>query len=784
LDVVLGGIDLFWETQRIPIRRIVIHPKYNSSSFKNDIALMELSVPANTTNPLIRPICLPVTPELRPVDFANLKVTVFVPMRVNYVNETECRAKYAKVAQNVFLDEKQFCAQTLEEDSKYCTALTSGVPLNQVQTFGVHERYFLRGFDLYMQSCNATVPSIYIDVNEYLDWILYNMKYCGADDEGSNGASLEADWGSLQQQQGNEKLTLFNMTDCGLAEPFDQTSNRYPNMPWIGWLHTHPGVTVADLKDDSLAVLINRRYALAAAAIMQNKSQWRFITLGSLGNYFACRNDRCERYTQEMDVRGITVHPSFTKHPRQHDIALIEFWQSPDPKNRYIRPICLPFTESMRHGAPLALIVSTINLFFTENRQLQQLTVASCQQQFAQNGRTVKREDISLCAALADVERQSRVSIVPGAPLQAMLQFGGHKRHFLRGLNYAPNRTVSAYENLNVYLPYLFTDIHPYLDWMLDSMSVKPRQNLLGGSGNLLAPLEEHYLGTAQDLRLPIRNAAKRRLFNFKNCGTDVPHSLSSSEHGGVNVTHQWFGGTSSDFPYGECVVTLISEWYLLGSASCLKNYSKPIILRMQAHDPSQSFPIQRIILHPQYQRGDLDNNIALVQLAKPVNSNRTHFKPVCLPITGQLRTSSYNTSHLVTVGTLSDTHRGKGFDSRTVGATVGDRWVDISYCQKRWKRMTGRRSSASCIYSLPLSDGEYYEQLDGAPIYSVESFNNIDRHFLRGIALTGVAFYDVPAPIYFLEIDSYLDWILDSMDETLHLRELSYSLNEKLVFS
>uniref|UniRef100_A0A182MY32 Peptidase S1 domain-containing protein n=1 Tax=Anopheles dirus TaxID=7168 RepID=A0A182MY32_9DIPT len=391
-------------TDNFVIPRVIIHPKYKSTSQEDNIALIEL------LNPVLEPICIPVTPRMRTNSYANLSMIVIKKgllesTPVSYVNRTACAEMLASESFSLMQNNKQLCARMPPEDSSDCRPFITGSPLHQIRMVGRVQRIFLRGFVLHLQSCDSTKPSVYIDINEHMDWLLYSMR--DDDKDRTESTSLESDWNGLMQT-GKPSLMLFDMYSCGLSASLFRPENRYPNVPWIGWLHEQRPLTLTDVSLDRIAILIQDYYALASAEMVENKTQWRYLTFGAVGNYLTCPKDKdCERYVRLVSVKDITIHPNFTKHPLRHNVALIEFSTRLTLDHEFIRPICLPFTESTRSSQPITWATSAINMFHTEYRKLTLLNLTDCKQQFVQDGITINQSDISICAIDSSGDRQS-----------------------------------------------------------------------------------------------------------------------------------------------------------------------------------------------------------------------------------------------------------------------------------------------------------------------------------------------------------------------------------------
>ncbi|EAA43286.4 AGAP012277-PA, partial [Anopheles gambiae str. PEST] len=172
-------------SQQRRIKNFIIHPKFDRTNDVNNIALIELLTPADTSQVNVKPICVPVTSELRTNAKRNLHVAVLsstgnslktVPIR--YVESVECRRQYAdsKLALNL---ENSFCTEIAnKQDAQHCFSMTEGTPLHEIRMINGVERYFLRGFKLLGSICDSkALPTVFSNAEAYLDWILYNMKY-------------------------------------------------------------------------------------------------------------------------------------------------------------------------------------------------------------------------------------------------------------------------------------------------------------------------------------------------------------------------------------------------------------------------------------------------------------------------------------------------------------------------------------------------------------------------------------------------------------------------------
>uniref|UniRef100_A0A182MY39 Peptidase S1 domain-containing protein n=1 Tax=Anopheles dirus TaxID=7168 RepID=A0A182MY39_9DIPT len=739
----------FWVEKQI--QRVIIHPKFDNATYANDIALIELYHPANMTSPQSRPICLPVTPAMRKSSFDNLYSPLYTPIILTaHMNNTECMAKHT-FARSI-LQVSQFCVG-FENSDKTEHLWVRGTPVLQKRTRGNKEQFFLQGFQTQRYVSNFSNVHVFTDTNKYIDWILYNMKFNNGTE---NGTKLQK-----SQLKSDEWPSLFSETDCGKDKRGVVNSFRYPTIPWMGWLHSNRNISIADLNDDAIATLIHKR---------------RFATFGSLGSYYSCRTDECEDFIQELDVREITIHPNYTKYPRRNDIALIELWPEIDENHEYIRPICLPWIENVPKSEPLRLTVPEIIYFSFIRKELKLENSTTCLQRFLANGYQFQPKDVSICTMYSAGEKP--FPIASGAPLQMELVFNGDQRFFVRGLfyNLFYNRKTGERKINSLYMSQLFTDINPFLDWIAEEVgSVYAERSRMTSN----AASKEEHLKSNQVHLLPMQNTITRRQINFVD-------DSSSEVFLDVDRT-DWFGLIHRINDVGrlhKCGVTVFSEWYGISTASCAVNYTGDVLF--VTYESQHRFPVQKVIVHPEYRSGNLNNNIALIQFTK----SALILNPIDLPIINEIRTLGYKRSDLKTFSSFRQIKL--EFLTDFYLQSVGDRYVDWDICQTYWNESKPKYerhqsplqlNSTICINYNKYGRGAESE-IEASPMCSIQELNDDSTLYLRGISLKSgtMARY---ASMYYLEIDGFLDWILENMNNTLRESDLpSFDLRKTLLFN
>ncbi|XP_058449065.1 serine protease grass-like [Malaya genurostris] len=163
-----------------------IHPDYNRPKYSNDIGLIRLDRSV-TMKYHIRPICLPVTPQLRSKQFERYIVTgwgttenqtgsqALLQATVPRVNNDECQQKMLQNRLNVQLSDKQLCAGGSDKVDT-CRG-DSGGPLVFSTDFNGPRFIQFGVVSAGVDSCGKkSIPGIYCRVGSYMDWILNTIK--------------------------------------------------------------------------------------------------------------------------------------------------------------------------------------------------------------------------------------------------------------------------------------------------------------------------------------------------------------------------------------------------------------------------------------------------------------------------------------------------------------------------------------------------------------------------------------------------------------------------------
>uniref|UniRef100_A0A182MLL3 Peptidase S1 domain-containing protein n=1 Tax=Anopheles culicifacies TaxID=139723 RepID=A0A182MLL3_9DIPT len=660
--------------------------------------------------------------------------------------------------------------------------MIAGSPLQERIILRNEERYFLRGFELFGSACQSKAPPLYNNLEAYLDWILYNMRYNEADIEPVEdvpaNASLASQWLKLQQELGNEKLHLFNMSACGVTFVRNERVGQIVIHPWTVMFWGIEDLMGQNVKLHGMGVLISEWYILTSAHTMLQKASWRSIVYGmyNLLLQAECVGPDCLPYA-EVAIRNIIIHPNYGKDPRNYNIALVELEQPVNITKPHVSPICMPFLRDLRKSKPLDLVVSSDEELDIKSKKLTELNPTVCQRQLAQEGFLTSTKTVPWCAVDSDQRAQTQLLLNAGSPLQALMQFDEQRLYFLRGINLRNNLP-----NELPYLPELFTNVDRFLEWIVDSMKVKVKEDYITRIGGM-----ERSMPKRVNLR-PIQNTAKRSLVNLSNCG------IIPTTNGTMNGSFiPWMGYLASNEVFlnaskeSRCAVTLINEWYAVSLVDCFSSKSESVEMPMECTElnratscvyRTQRVPVEKIIIHPHFNSSNYRNDIALIKLATPVDTSQPNVKPICLPVLDDVR--SYNTSSLVAV---SEDEPGSIY----LLSAIDGRDIDSVECQKRWDSMALQfaiENHKICILLEIAPNNECYDLLAGSSLHSIQRINSDERHFLRGISEIKPKLCSLRYPVLYTDTDVHLDWILENMDDSSsNTHRLPYDLREKLIF-
>ncbi|XP_052902223.1 serine protease easter-like [Anopheles moucheti] len=484
------------------------------------------------------------------------------------------------------------------------------------------------------------------------------------------------------------------------------------------------------------------------------------------------RNQLSEASTrsQEHQASQLIIHPGYNPHSVADDLALIKL-ATDITLTRYIQPVCL-----WNMDPNLDLIVAkngtVVGFGLTEHDRVSDyLRQASIE--VVDSWTCIESDRVAygstLTAGMFCGGGKAGVSVCNGDSGGGMF-FEFSDNWYIRGVvSFMPLRENSGLCDGTKYT--VFTDVAKYRDWI--AQFINPT------------------LASVREDPLLVDSSPKLRLLNFNTCGIS-PYTNGANDSffaypwiGMVEVTVQ---GQTMAF----CQVTLISEWYAVGPAHCFANDRRERTIRFGDYDrstetdcidrngttvcapPVQILPIERIIVRPDYSRAAFTDDIALIEFHRPANISQPNVRPICLPVTIQLR--SYKPTTFALGGFLAG-------DGQIVSSSPT--YLNSVNCQERYNALNYplRKSHTQiCALGLPANyTGPCERMISGATLQTVQTFGRRERYFLQGLLSFGSHECNATVPDIYTNVAVYLDWILYNMR---NMRLSSPDTSEQLIFT
>ncbi|XP_069686150.1 venom protease-like [Periplaneta americana] len=173
----------------VPISRRIVHEDYEPKTLVNDIAILELRDEVNFTT-LIRPICLPLAPEIRSKDFVGYypyiagwgytdpgtkeKSLKLMQVQMPVISQARCREQlepFRGLNATAYVDNRILCAGYRKGGKDACTGDSGGAMM-----WPRGELYYQIGIISGGIGCaRENVPGLYSRVSEFLDWIIEHL---------------------------------------------------------------------------------------------------------------------------------------------------------------------------------------------------------------------------------------------------------------------------------------------------------------------------------------------------------------------------------------------------------------------------------------------------------------------------------------------------------------------------------------------------------------------------------------------------------------------------------
>ncbi|XP_054980680.1 transmembrane protease serine 9 [Sorex araneus] len=466
-------------------------------------------------------------------------------------------------------------------------------------------------------------------------------------------------------------------------------------------------------------------------------------------------------------VARIIPHPRYDADSADFDVALLQL-RRPLAFGRRVQPVCLPAAAHVFPAGRKCLISGWGYLredFLVKPETLQKATVELLDQALCSSLYGHALTDRMLCAGYLDGKVDSCQGD-SGGPLVCEEPSG---RFFLAGI---VSWGIGCAEARR---PGVYARVTRLRDWILEVMSAasrppaptaapapstpspawptSPRGQVLVTPSPPALAASPAPLGSATATKLP-------------ECGARPALEKPTRIVGGL-------GAASGDVPWQAslkegtrhfCGATIVGDRWLLSAAHCF-NHTK--VEHVRAHVGTASLAgiggspvklgLRRLVLHPQYNPANLDFDVAVLELARPLRFNK-FVQPVCLPLAIQ----KFPVGRKCMISGWGNTQEGNATKPDVLQrASVGI--IDQKAC--------------SALYNFSLTDrmlcaGFLEGRVDscqgdsGGPLACEETPG---MFYLAGIVSWGIGCAQARKPGVYTRITRLKGWILDTMAPLSH---------------
>jgi hypothetical protein len=240
----------------------------------------------------------------------------------------------------------------------------------------------------------------------------------------------------------------------------------------------------------------------------------------------------------------------------------------------------------------------------------------------------------------------------------------------------------------------------------------------------------------------------------------DIPWTVALARNG-------FFGFGASKKPY--CGGTLINDRYVATASHCVDAMFAPgikvwmndedLVSTSETQGGRQVYDVERIIMHPQYDRRTVNYDIALLKLRTPVpisaaqNSDKTYITPACIPVNNDANF----TGQIATVAGWGVTSQGGSLSN--VLQKVNVPIIDNDVCN-RDTQYTGKiTENMMCAGYIEEGGRDSCQGDSGGPLI----IDNNDRKTLVGVVSWGFGCAKPKAPGVYSRVGRFSAWILEN---------------------
>ncbi|XP_053661380.1 uncharacterized protein LOC128710348 [Anopheles marshallii] len=433
---------------------------------------------------------------------------------------------------------------------------------------------------------------------------------------------------------------------------------------------------------------------------------------------------------QEHEAYQLIVHPEFTSNSNRHDIALIKL-ATDITYTDYIQPICLWNRGEDQHaivGTWGTVIGFGVDETGNVSNTLREATIPVVRHiTCIESNRKAFAYHLTsnmFCAGSRD-----GIGACNGDSGGGMF-FQFNDVWFVRGIvSFTKLRQDAPLCDTKEYT--VFTDVAMYLHWI--------KQHMRGAGGQPVA----------------IGNNRKIALLPMSTCGAN-PYASRDESLKPVLLGYPWvalleYSESGSDEKKVSSV--RLGEYDMDTGTDCAEVDGSIV-----CSPPVQSLPVESVTQHKDYDRMRLVNDIALIRVRDRVDTSQSNVKPICLPVTNELR--SQKSTHYIVTGWDED---------YTARQLKSSQWelIESTECHKlinddfSWLAITTRQ-----ICMQQQNGTECKRTFSSAPLQLVQQVLGKQRYVLYGVLLFGSTRCNLRSPYVFTNVASYMDWILENIQE------------------
>lgn len=263
-------------------------------------------------------------------------------------------------------------------------------------------------------------------------------------------------------------------------------------------------------------------------------------------------------------------------------------------------------------------------------------------------------------------------------------------------------------------------------------------------------------------------------------CGSTTADRVAGGDETGV-FEFPWMALLRyRDFEGGivdGCGGSLINNRYVLSAAHCLRVHS--LILdhvRLGEHNknteidcegqdgdcagPVEDIKIEKLIIHPQYNKPKFSNDIGLIRLKRQVNF-QDHILPICLPATPEFQKMSLPKYILTGWGKTETNTLSDVLLKATVPRIDNVQCMQILQQQRLWILLSDKQMCAGGKNLVDSCRGD-----SGGPLGMVAKVDKFPRFIQFGIVSIGLNTCGVQnVPSVYTRVGEYMDWIQSNLE-------------------